>query len=149
MAALIGADDEAILLSCTPALVHAHVPIRREVLIQVYRGDLQKRMQVVRQMPIELLKEMPFGASKHLRDPSQHSEHFEDHALMLALIMHILDPVSNPLDYISKEEFVCNVCGSKENLQLCTQCKSEVYCSRACQRQDWKRHKAACLPILA
>ena len=147
MAALIGPDDETILLSCTPALIHAHVPIRRDVHIQIDRRDLRIRMQTVREMPVELLKEMPICGSGHMRDPWTHSEYFEEDAVMLALVMHALDP-DNPLDFISKDEFVCNVCGSRDNLQLCTRCKSELYCSRACQRQDWRRHKPECLPIL-
>lgn len=37
----------------------------------------------------------------------------------------------------------CEVCGEATR-KKCTYCKSAYYCSRACQKQDWKRHKAEC-----
>lgn len=39
---------------------------------------------------------------------------------------------------------VCEVCGSGENLLRCSRCKITHYCSRAHQKQDWKKHKTAC-----
>eukprot|EP00978_Attheya_sp_CCMP212_P020661 scaffold59410_cov66-Attheya_sp.AAC.3 len=30
----------------------------------------------------------------------------------------------------------------KSKLQICSQCQVAKYCSSACQRSDWKRHKA-------
>ena len=38
----------------------------------------------------------------------------------------------------------CASCGlSPANLR-CTQCKGVYYCSRDCQKANWKSHKAAC-----
>jgi hypothetical protein len=31
----------------------------------------------------------------------------------------------------------------------CSRCKTAIYCNRACQMSDWKRHKRACVPIKA
>ncbi|KAK0443909.1 uncharacterized protein EV420DRAFT_1014153 [Desarmillaria tabescens] len=39
----------------------------------------------------------------------------------------------------------CASCGAQsEHLQVCSACKRQYYCSRACQRSDWKRHKPNC-----
>jgi hypothetical protein len=42
----------------------------------------------------------------------------------------------------------CKVCNkSNENMQLCSACKSVRYCSRECQKEDWKSHKTSCLEL--
>eukprot|EP00041_Stephanoeca_diplocostata_P033615 m.1116004 g.1116004 ORF g.1116004 m.1116004 type:complete len:650 (-) comp24373_c0_seq13:143-2092(-) len=38
----------------------------------------------------------------------------------------------------------CTVCGTMCDIQLCVQCLSVGYCSRQCQKVDWKRHKHEC-----
>ncbi|KAI9001477.1 hypothetical protein BD414DRAFT_432080 [Trametes punicea] len=41
----------------------------------------------------------------------------------------------------------CNNCfatAAEKKLMFCTQCKAQTYCSRECQKADWKNHKAAC-----
>jgi tetratricopeptide (TPR) repeat protein len=35
-------------------------------------------------------------------------------------------------------------CASEEASSMCSRCKSVRYCSRECQRTDWKTHKPAC-----
>jgi len=37
----------------------------------------------------------------------------------------------------------CNVCGRK-NYFKCSKCKSVYYCSKECQKIDWKCHKKSC-----
>ena len=37
----------------------------------------------------------------------------------------------------------CNVCGGEET-SPCGGCGQVSYCSRNCQRKDWKVHKAQC-----
>ncbi|KAK0243383.1 hypothetical protein EDD85DRAFT_325699 [Armillaria nabsnona] len=39
----------------------------------------------------------------------------------------------------------CAFCGTQSgHLQVCSVCKQQRYCSRTCQRSDWKRHKRNC-----
>lgn len=40
----------------------------------------------------------------------------------------------------------CATCGKQCDIQLCVQCLSIGYCSRACQKVDWKQHKNTCRP---
>lgn len=41
----------------------------------------------------------------------------------------------------------CLVCKKTTvDLRRCAQCKSATYCSRRCQRRDWKQHKGHCQP---
>ncbi|KAJ7837959.1 hypothetical protein B0H14DRAFT_3870232 [Mycena olivaceomarginata] len=35
-------------------------------------------------------------------------------------------------------------CNQHENLTKCSQCRTALYCSKECQRADWKRHKIYC-----
>ncbi len=37
----------------------------------------------------------------------------------------------------------CGVCGN-EGTQLCSGCNNKRYCSRECQKSDWKSHKSTC-----
>jgi hypothetical protein len=37
----------------------------------------------------------------------------------------------------------CNLCG-KAGTKKCSQCEKVKYCSRTCQRQDWKKYKKNC-----
>jgi MYND finger len=50
---------------------------------------------------------------------------------------------------------LCKACGSdrrkgssgaSQALLMCTRCKLVRYCSKECQKADWKEHKAACVP---
>ena len=40
----------------------------------------------------------------------------------------------------------CALCNS-EATATCSKCKSAYYCSRNCQKSDWKIHKKTCNPI--
>jgi hypothetical protein len=47
----------------------------------------------------------------------------------------------------------CMTCGKQEREgdpvhQLCSRCKSAVYCSRECQKEDWKNHKGRCKKLV-
>ncbi len=53
-------------------------------------------------------------------------------------------------DPTSKLKHSCLKCGNREKkdgggkLMKCARCKSVSYCSRECQREDWKEHKVYC-----
>uniref|UniRef100_H3AFL2 MYND-type domain-containing protein n=1 Tax=Latimeria chalumnae TaxID=7897 RepID=H3AFL2_LATCH len=38
----------------------------------------------------------------------------------------------------------CELCGKMENLLRCGRCRNSFYCSKAHQKQDWKKHKLVC-----
>ncbi|PSN75116.1 hypothetical protein BS50DRAFT_628341 [Corynespora cassiicola Philippines] len=40
----------------------------------------------------------------------------------------------------------CDVCATSGGLSRCSRCKSRYYCSRSCQKLDWKSHKLDCGP---
>ena len=41
---------------------------------------------------------------------------------------------------------VCSVC-SKEGAKKCSRCKTQFYCSKECQKKDWKTHKSICREV--
>ncbi|KAG9217510.1 hypothetical protein CCMSSC00406_0008622 [Pleurotus cornucopiae] len=45
---------------------------------------------------------------------------------------------------VSGESMAC-ICGKKRDLKVCARCKVSKYCSPACQKSDWKRHKRICV----
>lgn len=45
---------------------------------------------------------------------------------------------------VSVQEAGCKKCGASGDLKVCSQCKQVSYCSSACQRSDWKKHKLQC-----
>ncbi|KAF2496477.1 hypothetical protein BU16DRAFT_539008 [Lophium mytilinum] len=57
------------------------------------------------------------------------------------------DPNWKPAIYYPEPEPFCPICKSSLGLRLCTGCSSVLYCSKECQRVDWKDHKDACRHI--
>jgi hypothetical protein len=54
--------------------------------------------------------------------------------------------VATPMIYsddIRNKKGECLVCCKAQSKLVCTRCKWAVYCSRECQKKDWKRHKIA------
>lgn len=41
---------------------------------------------------------------------------------------------------------LCSVCGKEEGTQICARCTVVYYCSKACQRAAWPKHKTICKP---
>ena len=40
----------------------------------------------------------------------------------------------------------CGTCGfTGESLSMCSGCNRQPYCSKTCQKKDWKKHKQCCL----
>nr|GAT50811.1 predicted protein [Mycena chlorophos] len=54
----------------------------------------------------------------------------------------------SPLFFVGSLENMesCSVCqrGGKPNLLRCSRCTRVLYCSKECQREDWKKHKPIC-----
>jgi hypothetical protein len=44
----------------------------------------------------------------------------------------------------SKRLHVCRHCSNGNNLMYCSSCRVIFYCSAACQKADWARHKPEC-----
>lgn len=47
---------------------------------------------------------------------------------------------------IGRPLLICKVCCKTENLLRCSGCQSVYYCSKECQREDWRNHRVECLP---
>lgn len=43
-----------------------------------------------------------------------------------------------------EENFACGMCATVGASQLCSVCRIARYCSRDCQRRNWKSHKSEC-----
>lgn len=43
----------------------------------------------------------------------------------------------------------CGNCGVVASVKKCQRCEQIAYCSKECQKFDWKRHKQECKPIAA
>lgn len=57
--------------------------------------------------------------------------------------------MANTSSMLSNEVFPCRVCSTTpfqlgRQLTACANCKAVSYCSRECQRADWKSHKREC-----
>lgn len=51
----------------------------------------------------------------------------------------------------STEKRECNYCHKteeKEKFKRCSRCKKVLYCSKECQKEDWKKHKIECEKIV-
>lgn len=43
-----------------------------------------------------------------------------------------------------KDKLTCAVCSKESHGQRCSKCQTRYYCSVACQKKDWHRHKHVC-----
>ena len=43
-----------------------------------------------------------------------------------------------------KKKKKCAKCGKRRKLKICEACRNIKYCSRKCQKKDWKQHKQHC-----
>ena len=74
------------------------------------------------------------NAANHYSGPEIISQFFSPDALK--------DMDIDPLFGQQPRCFFCKT--ETSNLKICSKCKSVSYCSRDCQRQDWKLHKKYC-----
>jgi len=57
---------------------------------------------------------------------------------------HLSKSVIDNAVYLSKLPNVCGNCLSDKTTKRCGACKRIKYCSKACQKADWKKHKNIC-----
>jgi hypothetical protein len=61
--------------------------------------------------------------------------------------------LSFALSYVKHANPICRPCGKNptQNPEIkfkrCGTCQTVYYCSRECQRNDWKKHKEICKPL--
>lgn len=85
-------------------------------------------------------------------NPSYRCCAVSDHHIHESFVKHefltferVQEVIFRMIDYaISCFTRICCVCGS-EGRQRCGKCRSTRYCSRECQRADWKRHRQFCV----
>ncbi|KAI0750189.1 hypothetical protein C8Q80DRAFT_676537 [Daedaleopsis nitida] len=53
-------------------------------------------------------------------------------------------PSSGKIKHLSRKCNTCYTSGDKRELFNCSRCRSVTYCSKECQRADWKKHKPIC-----
>lgn len=53
--------------------------------------------------------------------------------------------LAQPPPVAVRQPRVCAVCGAASSTR-CARCNRVYYCSRVCQRRDWRAHKPACVP---
>ena len=46
----------------------------------------------------------------------------------------------------SLNQVKCSFCSGTQNLSNCGRCRKVKYCSKDCQKKDWKNHKSNCKP---
>ena len=54
--------------------------------------------------------------------------------------------ITEPQNLKSVEKCVV-CCGGQQEMYRCSACHSGVYCSKACQKKEWKGHKDLCVVI--
>src|SRR5947209_7834221 len=51
---------------------------------------------------------------------------------------------NSPLQASIRICYFCKI--EKEHMSTCSKCKIVLYCSRQCQKDDWKNHRLTCSP---
>lgn len=61
-------------------------------------------------------------------------------------VLNYNPPLTRPASHADPTLDRCTKCGRGGNpkLLVCSRCKRAGYCSKICQKQDWKLHKAVC-----
>ena len=66
---------------------------------------------------------------------------FSTYTISSAIIKKAMNTFNSRLE----EKYICNGCKIISlKLKICTGCNKVLYCSRECQKKDWKEHKKIC-----
>ncbi|KAK5125984.1 hypothetical protein LTR85_011339 [Meristemomyces frigidus] len=92
-----------------------------------------------------VLAPRPRMSSKDVVLLSSFARFFDKFCAERAKVYDFWKQVPNPVDSTS----ICGICGAKEGkdstaLLQCGKCKKQKYCSKECQKKDWKGHKRVC-----
>jgi len=75
----------------------------------------------------------------------------EDNEEIPELVLKIEPKKLDFVDFENEEDpylrLPCMKCRKNSTTQRCANCKSVYYCSRECQKKDWKSHKKHCLDL--
>ncbi len=67
------------------------------------------------------------------------------HRVILRMAQHIVKVIEENLETRLRDR-ICDAenCGQREGLKTCNGCYVAFYCSKQCQKKDWKGHKGVC-----
>ncbi len=148
----------ALLTNCTYHLLvgldynYLQLGLISRILVQQSKQDIQFVITDQSQC-ISLVR---FFASNDYYKHAEEITNFENrkHKITPAFTSRIIRELNNvifPESKCSEADFrhinlnanLCP-CGNKTNLQKCSGCQKIAYCSRGCQKKDWKQHKTEC-----
>ena len=92
---------------------------------------LSEGMIANRMVPVCQSDECEHVASVHLDDMGKH-------------INGLLRSAGTSLSSVMSQRRACATCKKVMRMKECRQCRRISYCSRECQKKDWKRHKGEC-----
>jgi hypothetical protein len=70
---------------------------------------------------------------------------FDAHTGRYAVALDDGKELSLKAECVAKAGCAAAGCASEEACSLCSRCEAMRYCSRECQRMDWKAHKGLCV----
>ncbi|NXP59467.1 ZMY10 protein, partial [Chloropsis cyanopogon] len=80
---------------------------------------------------------------KHTFSPTEEELKLQAHRWAQTYSLDVMEVLTWAFSTLGPKKLRCRVCGA-EAAKHCSRCRSEWYCSRACQIQHWQKHKPAC-----
>ena len=109
--------------------------LRKEKLFAYYNAKLRG------EVPLEPAEGPGFiPRSLSLRQQTNMSQ------LLAAMGRNTKKELPCPKIVIPKSAKCSNCKGREQKMMACGQCKQAFYCSKECQKKDWKQHKKSCAP---
>lgn len=104
-----------------------------------------KKLPEFKQYPQQVLhvilepKGLAFALDTETKEKSPDHATLVTYGPLLFYVRHVVDS-----NYSQKVVLACLKCKSVHATKRCGHCKTAKYCSAACQRNDWQRHKPLC-----